>query len=260
MIRTIRRFVGHLSKDSSAGLAPARPRLVMDQAEWPLIYAIGDVHGCYEQLMDAERRISEDSGGGRALMVLVGDYVDRGARSRDVLEHLCQPSPRNIHRIALCGNHDDWFSRFLNNELSTAAWLRFAGYQTLTSYGVDAAHILRVGDTMGLRNAVDQAVPASHRILLGTLPSMLQIGNLIFVHAGIRNGLPLEHQSDEDLMWIREPFLTRGPELPIIVVHGHTPQIRPHLGNGRIGIDTGCYATGRLTVVKIANGAAKILS
>jgi serine/threonine protein phosphatase 1 len=113
---------------------------------------------------------------------------------------------------------------------------------------------------MGLRNAVDQAVPASHRILLGTLPSMLQIGNLIFVHAGIRNGLPLEHQSDEDLMWIREPFLTRGPELPIIVVHGHTPQIRPHLGNGRIGIDTGCYATGRLAVVKIANGAAKILS
>lgn len=237
-----------------------RSRLVIDPAEWPVIYAIGDVHGCYEQLVAAERRISEDLGDGRALIVLVGDYVDRGARSCDVLEHLCQPSPPNIRRIALCGNHDDWFLKFLNNELSTEAWLRFAGYETLTSYGVDAAHILRIGDTIALRKAMDQAVPASHRTLLETLPSMLQIGNLVFVHAGIRNGLPLEHQIDADLMWIREPFLTRGPELPLIVVHGHSPQVQPHLGNGRIGIDTGCYATGRLTVVKIGDGAARILS
>lgn len=260
LIRTIRKFVGQRSKDSLAGLAAARPRLVIDSAEWPIIYAIGDVHGCYERLLDAERRISEDLADGRALIVLLGDYVDRGAHSCDVLEHLCQPSSPNIRRIALCGNHDDWFSRFLNNELSTEVWLRFAGHQTLTSYGVDAAHILRIGDAMALRKAVLQAVPTSHRILLRTLPSMLQIGNLVFVHAGVRNGLPLEHQSDEDLMWIREPFLTRGPELPIIVIHGHSPQVQPHLGNGRIGIDTGCYATGRLTVVKIANGAAKILS
>ncbi len=260
MIRTIRRFVGQLSRDSSAGVTPERPRMVLNPADWPVIYAIGDVHGCYDQLVAAERRISEDLGDAHGLVVLVGDYVDRGARSCDVLEHLCQPSRPNIRRIALCGNHDDWFFKFLNNELSSETWLRFAGYQTLTSYGVDAAHILRIGDTAALRKAVDQAVPASHRILLETLPSMLQVGNLVFVHAGIRNGLSLEDQSDADLMWIREPFLTRGPELPIIVVHGHTPQVQPHLGNGRIGIDTGCFATGRLTVVKIASGTARILS
>lgn len=88
---------------------------------------------------------------------------------------------------------------------------------------------------------------------------MLQIGDLVFVHAGIRPGVPLSDQNDQDLLWIRKPFIDSGPQLPVVVVHGHTPVNKPFFGNGRIGIDTGAFATGNLTVLKIAGNSAQIL-
>jgi serine/threonine protein phosphatase 1 len=106
---------------------------------------------------------------------------------------------------------------------------------------------------------VKQAVPASHIDFLASLPTMLEIGPLVFVHAGIRPGIPLAEQTDQDLLWIREPFLSAGPKLPVLIVHGHTVQPEPDFGNRRVGIDTGAFATGRLTVLRIANGKAHVL-
>lgn len=242
---------------------PPRVRLSLDPLAYAAIYAIGDVHGCYEALMEAERRIVEDARliDGPKLIVLLGDYVDRGKRSRDVLQHLCAPAPEGFHRVALCGNHDDAFLRFVTAPRSNVGWLEFGGEETLYSYGVDAKYLLRQGRGLdALCAAIDVAVPREHIELLRSMPIALSIGNLIFVHAGIRPGISLESQSDRDLMWIREPFITKGPQLPSVVIHGHTPDMSPVFASGRIGIDTAAFATGNLTVLKIAGGQPSIFA
>lgn len=237
-----------------------RNRLSLEPTDFPLIYAVGDVHGCYELLLEAERRILADAAGNDALVVYLGDYVDRGPSSRDVLEHFCNPAPQSCRRITLCGNHDEAFLKLLNEPRIAADWLRFAGRDALMSYGIDARYILRHGGIAALEAALEQMVPSRHKSLIESMPVLVEIGELIFVHAGIRSGVPLASQIDDDFLWIREPFLTRGPELPLIVIHGHTPTKHPYFGNGRIGIDTGAYATGNLTVVRIVNRQVTVLS
>jgi serine/threonine protein phosphatase 1 len=246
--------------DNVVEAARSRPSLRPD--EFPVIYAIGDVHGCYDQLLEAERRIREDAAihAERALVVLLGDYLDRGHHSREVIEHLCRPAAAGHRRIALCGNHDEAFRRLLEKPETFPEWSRFAGPETLASYGVDAAYLMRHGGIPALDRALRDAVPTQHRNFLEELPSMLTVGDIVFVHAGLRPGVPLLQQRDSDLLWIREPFLARGPELPMLVVHGHTPVHRPFFGNGRIAIDTGAFATGRLTVLRIMNRQALVLN
>lgn len=233
----------------------ARRRLRLEGTP-PALYAVGDIHGCYDQMIEAEERIRRDAArrsGGQALVVYLGDYVDRGPQSAAVLEHLTKPHDDGLARIALCGNHDDTFLNFLRDPSGWMYWLgpNFGGAVTLESYGIDPEEALW-RDGAGLMRAVPQA----HQSFLATLPVFLHVGNYLFVHAGIRPAVALHDQEDEDLIWIREPFLTEGPGLPLIVVHGHTPCAEPELAPGRIGIDTGCFATGRLTVLRVdATGA-----
>lgn len=253
----------HRLLKGTAPEAPRRPRLRHSAEDYAVIYAIGDVHGCYDALIDAERRIIRDAQtiAGRKLIVLLGDYVDRGNRSRDVLQHLCSPSPQGFSRIALCGNHDDAFLQFLSAPRANMQWLEFGGTDTLFSYGVDAKYLL--GQKRGmdaLCAAVKLAVPAAHIALLQSMPIALSVGELIFVHAGIRPGISLDSQLDQDLLWIREPFISKGPQLPTLVVHGHTPGKYPVFASGRIGIDTAAFATGNLTVLKIAAGEPTIVA
>lgn len=240
----------------------ARQRLHFEPADFSAIYAIGDVHGCHGKLLEAKQKIFEDFSRytGTALIVMLGDYVDRGVSSKDVLEHLGRPTPLNIKQVALCGNHDDAFLRLLEEPDLLRSWYRFAGSETLKSYGIDVAYLLKHGSNGAAERAINDAVPAHHKKLLAEMPSMLTVGDIVFVHAGIRPGIALSEQRDSDLMWIREPFLTRGPDLPLLVVHGHTPVARPFFGNGRIAIDTGAFATGRLTVLRIVNRQAVVLS
>lgn len=249
---------------TTAGRAqPQRQRLSIDHRDYGAVYAIGDVHGCYEALVEAENRIVSDGAdiAGQKLIVLLGDYVDRGKRSRDVLDHLCRPAPDGFHRIALCGNHDDAFLQFVHAPKDNIKWLAFGGEDTLYSYGVDAKYLMAQRSGIhALSAAVMQAVPRSHVELLQAMPIVLSIGDVIFVHAGLRPGIALDAQSDEDLMWIREPFITKGPDLPWLVVHGHTPGISPVFASGRIGIDTAAFATGNLTVLKIAGGEPSIMA
>jgi len=235
---------------------PSRRRIDLgdEPATYP-IYAIGDVHGCLNELQQAEARIAEDIArtGRPGMVVLLGDYVDRGPSSYQVIEHLQQPSELGLRRLALCGNHDDIFNKFIDEPELYTDWLRLGGQQTLISYGIDIDRLsaMKNGRLNDLRQALGKAVPASHKQFLTNLPICLKIGKIVFVHAGLRPRVALEKQNDEDLMWIREPFPSQGPGQPLLVVHGHTPQPTPDIGMGRIGIDTGAYYSGKLTVLKI---------
>ncbi|WP_165225693.1 metallophosphoesterase family protein [Affinirhizobium pseudoryzae] len=227
------------------------------------IYAIGDVHGCLDLLQDAEERILLDMERRqeKGLVVLLGDYVDRGPNSAGVLAHLIAPNALGLRRLALCGNHDDVFSSLLDHPETINDWLAFGGRETLMSYGIDVQQLQDRGrrGVSELSSIIADAVPERHIDFLKSLPVSLQIGPYLFVHAGIRPGVDVRLQEDRDLMWIREPFLTAGSGLDLTVIHGHTPSPEPSVGPARIGIDTQAYSTGRLTVLRVDKESASVL-
>lgn len=228
-----------------------RPRLAFHN--WPAaIYAIGDVHGCLDQLLALEARIAEDAGDfeGEKWLVTIGDHVDRGPRSADVVAHVMGPAPSGFRRFALIGNHEQMMLDFLGNPAAHAYWLDQGGMETLASYGIELDYPpLRTSEA--LRRKLDERFPTDHRQFLETLPSYLSLPGWLFVHAGIRPGMPLAMQSDDDLIWIRAPFLTSQLTGGLRVVHGHTPGrdivVTPH----RIDIDTHCFHTGTLSAVRV---------
>ncbi|MDE1994769.1 MAG: serine/threonine protein phosphatase [Rhizobiaceae bacterium] len=231
-----------------------RPRIELAPEDYDVIYALSDIHGCYQAMVQAEQRIVRDASTipGRKLLLFLGDYVDRGPNSAEVLSHLCAPPPDGFERHMLCGNHDDVFLKFLIDPEANTHWLEFGALPTIQSYGVDIDRLLDDGATvLDVRDALKQAMPRDHVELLFSLSVAVSVGDILFVHAGIRPRIALAQQTDEDLMWIREPFLIDGPQLPLLVVHGHTPAKYPDFGNGHIGIDTAVSMGGSLTVLKI---------
>lgn len=239
--------------------APARPRLHV-HGPAPTVYAIGDVHGCHAELMAAEARVRADLRPGEdALVVMLGDYVDRGPWSSRVIEHLRAAAAPGLERVCLAGNHETAMLDFLAGPSPDHPWLAYGGRETLASYGVDLDRTLRLLGVRGLEEAVAERIPPSHVDFLRRLAAWVLVGDHLFVHAGVRPGVPLDRQTDRDLTEIREPFLSQGPRLPVTVVHGHTVSPEPSFGPGRVGIDTGAYATGRLTVARLRDGALDIL-
>lgn len=239
------------SVDKPATSQRGRRRLMLQDPD-TVIYAIGDVHGCHRELQQAEERIFADAARHPSItIVMLGDYVDRGPKSADVIEHLIAPTPAGVRRICLAGNHDDEMHRFLAGHDKGSEWLDFGGRLTLRSYGVDASASSTRSEAETLRSLAASVVPRSHLRFLAEMPVLLVAGRFIFVHAGLAPGRPLNQQTDHDLMWIREPFLSLGPGFDVTVVHGHTPSSRPTIGPNRIGIDTAAYASGNLTVLKI---------
>ncbi|HEY0121804.1 MAG TPA: metallophosphoesterase family protein [Rhizobium sp.] len=240
-----------------------RARIDLSPQNYAAIYALSDIHGCHDALLEAERRIVEDAAGiaGRKLLMFLGDYVDRGPRSSDVLQHLCDPPPVGFDRYSLLGNHDDVFLKFLDDPRNNSDWLEYGAAPTLASYGIDMDYLLREEgrSVEELGEAARRAIPPAHVKLLRSLPVAVTVGSIIFVHAGVQPHISLAGQTDADLIWIREPFLSQGPQLPVLVVHGHTPSPRPVFGSGRIGIDTAVSMGGSLTVLKIADGQPTIL-
>jgi serine/threonine protein phosphatase 1 len=229
------------------------------------VYAVGDIHGRVDLLHRLEALIHEDAGdGGRGqqnLLVFVGDYVDRGFHSREVLEHLACPPADGLIRVHLLGNHDAWLRDYLGGEQVSPAWIRFGGDATLASYGVavdptepeervlEAAHA-----------ALRERVPAAHRAFLARLEHAFSLGDYFFCHAGIRPNTPLAAQTVEDLIWIRDPFLDWRGDAGKIVVHGHTIEDQPAIRRNRIGIDTGAYSTGNLTCLVLEGRTQRFLS
>ena len=224
-------------------------------------YAIGDVHGCLDQLRALEQKIVADSAGipGRKLLVMLGDYIDRGPNSAGVIDHLLARPPETFERICLMGNHEVMGAAFLDRPHPRSDWLAFGGSQTLQSYGL-AAMALEGKRPARLRQLLDAHIPNDHRDFLRSLPWTLSLPGWLFVHAGLKPGIPLEDQHPDDLFWIRDEFFG-SPGLPQQrIVHGHTPAADPVFTPARICIDTGAFATGRLTALKItANGETTIL-
>lgn len=234
--------------------APRRSRITIPSERVANIFAIGDIHGRLDLLLNLERRILERAReiGQPALVVCLGDFIDRGSNSRGVIEHLMRKMPAPLFRVNICGNHDDAFLRFIRDGHFDPGWLGLGGEQTLQSYGIDVFGLL-AADSSGhkLKRLARDAIPPAHVDFLQNLPVTISIGKLLFVHAGVVPGIPLAQQSDSNLMWIREPFLTEGPRLDLTVIHGHTPSSTVQFGTNRVGVDTGAYATGKLSAVHI---------
>lgn len=215
------------------------------------IYAIGDVHGRLDLLraliaaIDTEQK---DAGTARPTLVLLGDYVDRGPDSRGVVETLIEGPLPAFERVHLRGNHEASFLRFLDDIAVGPSWLYYGGAETLASYGIAAA---RDEDDparlAALQAAFAAALPESHRAFMRGLEPCRAIGGYLFVHAGVRPGVPLAGQSLDDLLWIRGEFLRSPADHGHVVVHGHTIDRKPQVRRNRIGIDTGAFATGVLT-------------
>lgn len=239
-----------------------RERLMMDMRD-TVVYAIGDVHGCYDELSTLEQKIELDAlqFRGRKIIIMLGDYVDRGPNSRRVVEHLMAPPPEGFMRVCLAGNHEVAMLAYLDGHLSLEPWLRVGGRETLFSYGIDPD---RLGDLYGSSEEVDErireAVPATHVAFMRTLPVMICSERFLFVHAGIRPGIALEAQDEADLLNIRSEFLAAAHRLDRWVVHGHTIVDVPTLDGRRLGIDTGAFQSGRLTALRIVGKYGRLLS
>jgi serine/threonine protein phosphatase 1 len=224
---------------------------------------VGDIHGRLDLLKDLEGRIAGDAEGAfvERHIVYLGDYVDRGFESRQVLDHLIEQPLPGFHRVLLIGNHDAWLRDFARGDQVSSTWMQFGGDATMLSYGVrvdlkthDEQRLAMVRDTLAAK------LPASHRTFLEGLELAFGLGDYYFCHAGIRPGVALGEQSESDLLWMREPFLSWGGDAGIIVVHGHTVDERPVVRRNRIGIDTGACWTGNLTSLVLEGAGRRFLS
>lgn len=214
------------------------------------VYAIGDIHGRYDLLMRLEQRMRDDVAErpvGRALAIYLGDYVDRGPDSRRVVEYLRTAGGDGIERHFLRGNHEETLIEYLSNPQLILSWKKFGGLETLFSYGVDVRDLMRGEGVDQAHAAFSASFPNEHLEFMEKLPPILAIGGYCFVHAGVKPGVPIERQSPEDLLWIRDEFLRHEGAFGKVVVHGHTPTDEPTLLPNRINVDTGAYLTGKLT-------------
>lgn len=213
------------------------------------IYAIGDVHGRADLLDRLLSRIDAHLAArpvARPVCLLIGDYIDRGPDSREVLDLLINcANGREI--IFLRGNHDVLIDRFLKDPATLRDWSRIGGLETLMSYGLKPSLNPDADMQKELAEALDAILPESHRRFLGNLGSSFTCDSYFFAHAGVRPGIPLAKQSDDDLLWIRDEFLLHEEMFERIIVHGHTPVHEIDIRPNRINIDTGAYATGRLS-------------
>ena len=233
------------------------------------VYAIGDIHGRVDLLDQMLKGIDADFAQAplpHRIEVFLGDYVDRGPASRQVLELLIErgrPHPierGKIHQtIFLKGNHETLLVNFPANPSTLGSWQRLGGLETLMSYGLAPSVNSDPPTQAHLAVAFDKALPPSHRRFLNDLKTSFTCGDYFFVHAGVRPGVALEKQREEDLLWIRQEFLLYEEDFGKIIVHGHTPVPQPEIRSNRINIDTGAYATGRLSCLVLEADKMRIM-
>lgn len=233
---------------------PADPPRVPDGMR---IYAVGDIHGRLDLLLALQREIDADAAAHphrRHLEIYLGDYVDRGPGSAGVLDRLM--ARRESGRvICLSGNHEEMMREAFADIAVFPQWLRVGGYEAVESYLPDAAAHASEEDLWAAWRA---AVPRRHLDFLDSLDIHHPCGDYLFVHAGLRPGVPLAAQTRRDRLWIRHEFLDHGGPFGHVVVHGHTPVKVPEVRANRIGIDTGAYASGHLTCL-VLEGAERYI-
>lgn len=216
------------------------------------VYAISDIHGRADLLRVLLDAIAADAENGpdRQVLVTVGDYVDRGPCSRQTVDLLLDGIPQGMTPVRLMGNHEWMMREFLRDLTIGRVWLDNGGGDTLVSYGLDRP-TRRPGwsELLEMQDALRHAIPARHRAFLDELATLHREGGYVFVHAGVRPGVAIEDQDPEDLLWIRDTFLSSDADLGGVVVHGHTVTLAPKVLPNRIAIDTGAFSTSRLTTL-----------
>ncbi|MCK1420897.1 serine/threonine protein phosphatase [Bradyrhizobium sp. 182] len=217
------------------------------------VYAIGDVHGRADLLQSLLTVIDADlarSAPQRAIQVFLGDYVDRGPDSRGVLDLLIARS-KSHETVCLKGNHEVFLLEVLKDPARVQEWRHYGGLLTLVSYGITPTMNPSAEQQVELIERLKRALPPEHLTFLQQLRSSFTCGDFFFVHAGVKPGVALDRQKDEDLLWIRDEFLNCEDRFGKYIVHGHTPVGAPDIRPNRINIDTGAYATGNLTLLTI---------
>lgn len=243
---------------------PERRSVIREDAPIPndntRLYAIGDIHGRLDLLERAIAAIARDvdEHGSNALTVTLGDYIDRGPASCDVIGRLAE-NPFPTPYVALKGNHEAMLEMFLTDPAMGTQWRTQGGEETLQSYGVAVRRLMMGVSNKAAAEQLRAALPARHIQFLRSLKTSHRHGRYFLCHAGVRPGVPLEAQSDDDLLWIRDTFLSSTQDFGRIVVHGHTPRTAPEVLPNRINIDTGAFASGRLTCVVLEESGHRFL-
>ena len=226
------------------------------------IYAIGDVHGRADLLNQAIARIDADAVNSHPtseiIEVFLGDYIDRGPNSRQVID-LLLTRDRRRRAVFLAGNHELFLLEFLKNPAVLDHWKRYGALATLRSYGIRVPKGPELSKQSELALALCKQMPSSHRNFLETLKPFFVCGDFFFVHAGVRPGVPLMEQNLDDLLWIRKEFLFHDGDYGKIIVHGHTPVLKPDVRANRINIDTGAYASGNLTCLRLESDEVRFI-
>jgi serine/threonine protein phosphatase 1 len=246
MQRLIRRLVENWPWRSTKKRPPSIPAGTR-------IYAIGDVHGRIDLLNSLLERIDKHLAAfpiERSIHVFIGDYIDRGPDSRNVLDCLIARS-RTHELICLKGNHEAFILQFLEDPTVFDDWRRWGGIATLLSYGVTPPGRTVSPGYEKLAATLRQIMPEEHRSFLANLATTFTWGDYFFVHAGVRPGVRLSAQVEQDLLFIREEFLSADTDFGKMIIHGHTPVREVDIRRNRINIDTGAYATGKLTCLII---------
>jgi serine/threonine protein phosphatase 1 len=226
------------------------------------IYAIGDVHGCFDELLDLTQMISADLLSRpvlRTIFVFMGDYVDRGPCSRDVLG-LLSDLMHEENTVFLRGNHESIFLDFLKDAQVLGEWRHFGGVETLQSYGVPVGRVRQGFGFEEARFDLLQRMPRRHVDFLLRTRASYQAGDYFFCHAGVDPERPLDRQHHQDLMWVRKKFLAHEGLMSKKIVHGHTAVEHAENHPGRINIDTGAYSSGKLSCAVLEGTDVKFLS
>ncbi|NOJ47683.1 serine/threonine protein phosphatase [Bradyrhizobium sp. WSM 1744] len=226
------------------------------------IYAIGDIHGRLDLLDELLARIEMDIGLRPAVQpvyVFLGDYIDRGPSSRETIDRLIEHGEKN-KCVFLKGNHELIAIKCLSDRSWFDQWMRLGGMETLNSYKIPAQGVRNGKRIVELQSAFHQALPQAHFRFLRDLQASFTLGDFFFAHAGVNPNADLASQKESDLLWIREEFLSSNVDFGKIVVHGHTPVCEVDVSSNRINIDTGAYATGRLTCLVIEGASLAVIS
>lgn len=230
------------------------------------LYAVGDIHGRMDLLTRLVELIEADAASlppeVKPQIIFLGDYIDRGLQSRDVIEFFASGALDRFDPVFLLGNHEEALLRFLQEASFGTQWTRYGGGETLYSYGFappnTRASLNSHEEMAKVREAWNrlwtdfrERLPESHLSFLQSLKAYHVAGDYLFVHAGLRPGLSLEEQSQRDMLWIREEFLDDGAPFDHMIVHGHTPEDAIYRDDRRIGLDTGAFLTGRLSAARL---------
>jgi serine/threonine protein phosphatase 1 len=228
------------------------------------VYAIGDIHGRFDLLQRIHQRIAADAAAlprTRRIVVYLGDYVDRGLNSREVVDFLIDQPLAGFESVHLRGNHDQQLLDFLAQPATGALWLRYGGDATLYSYGIrfpDGGPKLMQLQIMS--EQLKETIPARHLAFFNGLKLTFEIGDYLFVHAGIHPEKTMEQQTLEDMLWIRDEFLESDFDLGKVVIHGHSVTEKPEIRENRIGVDTGAVFSNTLTCLVLEDGGQRFLS